>query len=120
MSRTYKTDPYWVKIKKSKIAKEYHDHSLGECDFDPNPGRKCFYWKTKNNCGYTISYYAYHGGFWARGYASWLHSEIKADNGSARTELRKDVTEMKKLSFDDIKDYDVVNPRHRHSAIWNM
>ena len=34
MSKTDKTDPYWVKLHRYGI--EDHDHRYGDCDYDPN------------------------------------------------------------------------------------
>ena len=74
------------------------------------------WWPRK--CGYTVSYYGYNDGFFEIR-SRWLKSEIRLSHSAARAELRKDRHEMLKLDKDDLIDYDVVNPNHRHSAIWH-
>jgi hypothetical protein len=116
MSRTHKTDPYWVKLRKKKSARrEIHDHTDGICNFE-EATRMYRWWPRK--CGYTVSYYGYNDGFFEIR-SRWLKSEIKLSHHAARAELRKDRHEMLKLDKDDLIDYDVVNPNHRHSAIWH-
>jgi hypothetical protein len=69
MSRTYKTDPSWVKVmrKNSPEIKESHDHRFGPCDLDDMSGSEVFWWQRPDGyCGYDVSYYGYHGGFYSR------------------------------------------------------
>lgn len=119
MSKTDKTRPYWVKLrdKNSRIRTEVHYHEDGVCNFDDWEASQLSFWPHK--CGYTVSYYGWNEGFFARGPARWLKSEVKEYYGSERARIRKDMHEMLKLSLDDIEDYDVENLQHRHSAIWN-
>jgi hypothetical protein len=117
MSDTYKTDPSWVKLRTKRSArKEIHDHRDGVCNFDTWETFKGGWWPRK--CGYTVRYYGYSDGFFNIS-SRWLKAEIAESHGSARAKLRKDRHEMLKLDIEDIMDYDVVNPNHRHSAIWH-
>lgn len=128
MSKTYKTDPSWVKAlrKDSTEIKEYHDHTKKDedgniiCDIDSVEKPDVFYWQRVNaSCGYTVSYYGWHNGFYGRGSASWLKSEVKLRHGAARANLRKDAKAMLKSFREDIEDYDIINPRHRNGALWD-
>jgi hypothetical protein len=116
MSRTRKTDPYWVKLRKRKSARnEIHNHEDGICNFE-EAITEPYLWPHK--CGYTVRYYGYNNGFFEIR-SRWLKSEIKLSHGAARARLRKDKHEMLKLDMADLVDYDVVNPNHRHGAIWH-
>lgn len=121
MSRTHKTDPYWVKLKKMKhLREESHNHTKGVCDIaEPTGGN----WRTPFSggvhCQYTINYYGYNGGFF-NSTSRWAQAEIKRENGGDRCTLRKDVCNMRNLDIEELEDYDVINPRHRHSVLWDF
>lgn len=118
MSKTYKTRPYWVKLRDDTSARrEVHDHKDGICNFKDWIDREINVWPRK--CGYTVSYYGWNEGFFARGASRWLRAEVKEYYGSERARIRKDNCEMLKLSGEDLEDYDVENRQHRHGAIWN-
>jgi hypothetical protein len=123
MSDTYKTKPDWVKINKPESAKavsEHHDHRFGPCDIDEITDKtRPFYWQRWDaRCGYTVSYYGYHGGFFARPPRG---KEIrKTMEGMTRAAWRKAKHDLLKLDSDGIEDYDVKSYQHRHSALWEM
>lgn len=121
MSKTYKTHPSWVKInhpRSSKEVKEHHDHRRGICDIAEATGDRPFYWQRWDSCGYAISYYGYHGGFYARPRRG--RSYRQEHEGRMRAGWRKARQDMLKLTFDDIEDYDVISYQHRHAALWEM
>lgn len=122
MSNTYKTKPSWVKINKpesSKEVEERHDHRHGICDIDKAVGKYPFYWQRRDGyCGYSVSYYSYHGGFYSRPPRG--RSYRQEHEGRMRAGWRKARQDMLKLNSDDIEDYDVKNYQHRHSALWEM
>lgn len=121
MSDTYKTKPNWVKInnpKSSKEVREYHDHRKGVCTIEEAVGKRPFYWQRRNSCGYDVSFYGYHGGFYARPPGGRFYS--RAHEGAMRAAFRKAKDEMLKLSREDLEDYDVKSYQHRHSALWEM
>lgn len=128
MSDTYKTMPGWVKIfkpKKPSIVKENHDHRHGICDIHLAIGDKPFYWQRRywrgtgpGYCGYDVSYYGYHGGFYARPPRG---KEIRnLMEGAVRANWRKQRDDMLKLDREDIADYDVQSYQHKHAALWEM
>jgi hypothetical protein len=120
MSKTYKTDPAWVKLRRNTRGRiEKHNHEDGTCNFDEwvnNPGKTFSYWPRK--CGYTVSYYGWHGGFFARPPHGREYRRLF--EGSIRTGWRKARQDMLKLSREDIEDYDVKSYQHRHSALWEL
>lgn len=121
MSNTYKTKPNWVKINNPRTAKEvreYHDHTRGVCDIDEAVGERPFYWQRRGSCGYDVSYYSYHGGFYAR--PPHGRSYRQEFEGAMRAGWRKARQDMLKLDRDAIEDYDVKSYQHRHSALWEM
>jgi hypothetical protein len=119
MSKTYKTRPVWVKLRKECPERiEYHDHLDGICNLEDWVANQTTSWWPRK-CGYTVSYYGWNNGFFARGAARWLKSEVRIYHGSVRAGLRKDKHNLLKLSREDIEDYDVINPRARNGAQWN-
>jgi hypothetical protein len=120
MSRTHKTDPYWVKLSRpSRIRKEHHNHEKGICDLtEPTQGNWRVTFRRGKYCYYTVSYYGWNEGFYGRGAGSWFRAELAETNGSNRAKLRKDIHEMLKLDFEGIEEYDVINPRARNAALW--
>ncbi len=123
MSRTYKTDPSWVKIshkRKPSVVKEYHDHRNGECDIRQVANKSPFWWQkvSRQSCGYDVSYYGYHGGFYSRPPGSKAYR--REHQGRTRAALRKTKHDLVKLSREDIEDYDIESHQHRHSALWEL
>jgi hypothetical protein len=121
MSDTDKTKPNWVKVKQNintKAVREYHDHRRHDCDLHEADAQYIFYWQRRGSCGYDVSYYGWHNGFYARPPHGKEYRRIF--EGQARAEWRKTSHELRKLSREDIKDYDVAGYRHRHSALWEM
>lgn len=120
MSKTDKTDPYWVKGNDptQRARTEYHDHSTGDCDIADAKGREVFWYSRSGNCGYNIPYYRWNDGFYSNAVGRWAKAEKKIREGSARTKLARDRHELVKLSRDEIENYDVINPRHRHGVLW--
>lgn len=120
MSDTDKTKPYWVRLKQNpQEARERHDHRDGVCDLDPTDN-DCYGWSgfhghcrivTKDRWPYSNIYYG-------ADRFGWFHSYIAKWNGSTRTKLRMARRNILKMNVEDIIDYDVENPRHRHNAIW--
>ncbi len=121
MSKTDKTRPYWVKINDplSPARREYHDHSRGTCDIEDFLKIKGERWRYLNTCGYDIPYYGWNGGFYSPAVGRWAKAEKKVREGGARAKLARDRHEMLKMSREDIEDYDVINPRHRHGVLWD-
>lgn len=122
MSDTYKTKPNWVKINNPRTAKEvkeHHDHRHGICDIHDAIGERPFWWQRRDGyCGYDVSYYSYHGGFYARPPHGKEYRRLF--EGRMRAGWRKAKHEMLKLDFDGIEDYDVKSYQHRHCALWEM
>jgi len=120
MSKTYKTNPAWVKINNPKTSKEVverHNHTDGICDFHEGDKQAPFWWQSRN-CGYDISYYSYHAGFYMRPRRG--KSYRQEYEGAMRAGWRKARHDLLKLDFDGIEDYDVKSYQHRHSALWEM
>lgn len=117
MSKTYKTRPDWVKVKDHKFREERHYHEKGVCDLDFNQPRVF-----ESRCFITVNYYGYNAGFYSRkgSHARWLKAQVAEFNGSSRAKLRKDCRELRKLSINDIYDYNMINPRPRNGALWDM
>jgi hypothetical protein len=122
MSKTDKTDPSWVKLKKNtKLRREIHNHYLHDsvCDLREPTNN---YWKAPfrggDYCFYYVNFYGYNSGFYPRT-SKWLKSEISLRHGAARARLRRDVHEMLKLDREELIDYNIINPRDRHSATWD-
>lgn len=124
MSKTYKTDPAWVKAlrKDSPEIREYHDHTRHECDIDEfdefDEKDRVFYWQRRGSCGYDVSYYGWHNGFYPRCSCGQFYRRAK--EGKMRAAWRKAKHEMLKLNREDLEDYDVKTYQHRHSALWEM
>jgi hypothetical protein len=121
MSKTYKTNPSWVKLRrKSSVRQERHNHVNNECNITlPTAGDRQIPFWGRNDCYYTVNYYGYNNGFYGRGRGSWVRAEIRLRHGADRARLRRDSHEMLKLSREDIQDYDVVNPRPRNGVLWD-
>jgi hypothetical protein len=120
MSKTDKTDPVWVKLRRESPARvEFHNHNNGVCNFTEwYNSEMTFYPYSQRACGYTVSYYGYHAGFYARPpHGKWYRRDFY---GRERAKLRKAKHEMRKLSREDIEDYDIESRQHRHSALWEM
>lgn len=120
MSKTYKTDPTWVKLRNDHKARtEFHNHENGVCNFTEwLNSKETFYPYSRRQCGYTVSYYGYHGGFYPRPESSKVYT--KKYYGRERAKWRKAKHDMRKLSIEDIEDYDVESRQHHHSALWEM
>ena len=120
MSKTDKTDPTWVKAlrKDSPEIREYHDHRFHPCDIDEVNGDRVFFWMRRGSCGYNVSYYGWHNGFYARPPRG--RSYRQEHEGRMRAGWRKARQDMLKLSREDIEDYDVKSYQHRHAALWEM
>jgi len=121
MSKTDKTRPYWVKLlEESPERVESHNHEKGICDLRlPTASGWRAPFRGGDYCYYTVSYYGWNNGFYGRGSARWLKAEIRSRHGASRAKLRKDISEIKKLSREDIEDYDIINPRPRNGALWD-
>jgi hypothetical protein len=120
MSKTYKTDPIWVKLRRKSPARvEFHNHENGICNFTEwYTSEMTFYPYSQKACGYTVSYYGYHGGFYARPRMN--QGYRLAHEGRMRAGWRKAKHDMMKLDRDGIEDYDVKSYQHRHAALWEM
>ncbi len=124
MSDTYKTMPGWVKLfkpGKPRIVKEYHDHRKNDCDLAETDAKKPFWWQHHWNgqyCGYDVSYYGYHGGFYARPPRGKIYRRLH--EGRMRANWRKQMHDMLKLDRESIEDYDVHSYQHKHAALWEM
>lgn len=95
---------------------EDHDHRNGVCDleFRIKP------WRDRSACNYRINYYSTVGRK-LYGRPSKMEQCYRAEaNGSARTQLRNAMSELCKMVPEDVEDWDVVNPRHRHYALWDL
>jgi hypothetical protein len=117
MSKTDKTDPYWVKC--LKYGTEVHNHIDGECRFEdvnvlmmnwrarPWPAAPC-----ELLAGYRGRRYMTDASLWAR--AGRVKEIAGFDEAKARNKLRG------LLKSDCIEDVDVVPFRHRHNACWEV
>lgn len=117
MSNTDKTKPYWVQIMQNReLQIEDHDHRNGICDLD----FRIKPWRDYTSCNYHIRYYSKTGRR-IFGRPSKAEQSYRAEaNGSARTKLRNAVSELRKMAIEDVEDWDIVIPRHRHSALWDV
>lgn len=117
MSKTDKTHPYWVQIRQnSKFQVESHDHRNGICDleFRNRP------FNAPYTCNYNVKYYTKTGRK-IFGRASKAEQAYRDEaNGSARMILRNTIDEIRKMSREDIEDFDILNPNHRHQALWDI
>ena len=121
MSDTDKTKPYWVQLRQNpQLARERHDHRNSVCDLDYEDN-ECYGWSgfhshcrivTKARWPYSYSFYGRGSRF------GWFHAFVAECNGSARAKLRMARHEIRKMAIEDVTDYDIENPRHRHNAIW--
>lgn len=124
MSKTYKTNPTWVKIwhpRTSKEVVERHDHRNGVCDLPFLDPKKPFWWQNRwqqYNCGLDVSYYGYHGGFYPRPPHGKAYRKLY--EGAMRAGWRKAKHDLLKLDSDGVEDYDVKTYQHRHAALWEM
>ena len=118
MSRTFKTAPNWVKLKRFKSANEYHDHRHGICDIAEAEDRNAFYWQHRGYCGYDVPYYGYNNGFYSRPERGQVYRQ--EFEGKMRANWRKQRHDMLKLNRDDLEDYDYHGQQHRHSALWEI
>ena len=120
MSKTDKTHPVWVKLRSDHRARtEIHNHEDGICNFKEwYESEATFYYFRSRKCGFTVNYYAWNDGFFARPpHGKWYRREFY---GRERAKWRKAKHDMRKLSREDIEDYDVESRQHRHSALWEM
>lgn len=98
------------------VRAEHHDHRYGICDLEVRRKPWCY----RYNCGYYVNFYSKTG---RKMYGRWSKAEQSyrdEANGSARTQLRNSLSELRKVAFEDVEDWDIVNPRHRHSALWDV
>jgi hypothetical protein len=117
VSKTDKTNPFWVQIKQNpELQKEVHDHRNGICDlkFRDQP------WRDRYSCNYYVSYYSKNGRKIFGRCSAAEQSYRNEANGSARTQLRNTMSELRKMSLNDVYDHDVKNPHHRHQALWDV
>lgn len=55
MSRTYKTNPFWVRMRRGHIrTEEMHDHSNGVCDLPAEINKD--WWLSCRNCNHHFLY----------------------------------------------------------------
>lgn len=108
MSRTDKTDPYWVKVERYGI--EDHDHRNGVCDYEISSKEKGSpRWKYQS-CEDTMS------GGWA--YSSRYDERASVvkwwSNYFERSNRRETKRLLRKGDYDSIAPY-----KNRHSAGWH-
>lgn len=103
MSRTDKTDPYWVRVTRYGI--EHHNHERGPCDLHE--------WKP--NLGWRYNYaHCYRALDWREGQSFYSTRTAWAANYYERSERNSVRMALRKyMDDDDIPDY-----RHRHGALW--
>lgn len=120
MSKTYKTDPGWVKALRNNSPEisEYHDHRYSDCDIDEAVNDEVFWWRRSGHCGYGVSYYGWHNGFYSRPPRGQIYRHL--EEGRMRAAWRKAKHDMLKLDSEGIEDYDVKTYQHRHSALWEI
>jgi hypothetical protein len=92
MSRTDKTDPFPVKIARSKRV-EVHDHTNGVCELKADPNRQREYIPSgspKHQCYLDADYYEpqYRCSCWSCKGGSWLVKEKSKAKTSAKRYLR--------------------------------
>lgn len=110
MSRTDKTDPYYVKLHREGV--EQHDHRHGVCDFDRD-----FYKhdhdslsRWRNNCGLQQSYKNYYDDGWFSQPKA-VRQESKQQNRNDRRRVRQDIAHGR---YDDL----VKQQTGRNNANW--
>lgn len=119
MSKTDKTNPYWVQLRQNPaIREEHHNHANNVCDLDIS-NLDCYTWRItrrarctysfKGKYCYTLKYYDWRG--------TWFESYVDEYNGGERARVRMASHEIRKLT--DYEDYDFPNYQHRHGARWD-
>ena len=122
VSDTDKTKPYWVKLYQNpELRRTRHDHRKGECDIDKyfEEYKQNTHWTRRGECGYWVSFYRDHSGFYAKN----SHGEkgYRAEaNGADRTNLRIAIRDMLKTSREDLEDNEFQSFPHRHGVQWDM
>jgi hypothetical protein len=113
MSKTDKTDPYWVKVERYGV--EHHDHRNTDCTMDdylPYVWPRTP-WLSRQTCYKDLTWgdmqtaFASHKDPW--------NSPNKLERG-IRARLRADMAEARKL--DDYEDLDIPPYQPRHGASW--
>lgn len=117
MSKTDKTQPYWVKLAQNPDdRKEFHNHQRGICDIDNfNPKRNNYFTYRLNHCYYKLrkvnEYWIFNGRPHVKHYRPY---HVRAE----RAQLRNKIHNWLKMNFEDIYDDEFGNYQHRHSALW--
>lgn len=113
MSRTDKTDPYWVRL--NAYGREDHDHRNGVCDLDAfDPCGAPYGWRHRT-CGLRLP-----AGdepsqtYWSTASVGYAANRTER---AARGRLRTQLVEARKLV--DRGDVDIEPVRHRHGVLWD-
>jgi hypothetical protein len=110
-----------------RFFKEYHQHEKKDyCDIDEwsmKDERPCNWGKNMRRanltqCGYTTSRYGYYSGkLYKKPKSKKMYQ--KEYHGSQRAYVRRSSQEIRKLSTEEILDYDFQTYQHKHSALWD-
>lgn len=110
MSKTDKTDPFWVYIMRYGV--EVHNHERGECDIEEwTPGTSFTNRWLRNRCWKTSDGIHYRNSYAGSDYSP-RYTANRMERG-ARAKLRAD---CKKALYDP--DHEIEPYRHRHGAAW--
>ena|SRR5215211_7696615 len=117
MSRTDKTNPYWVKLEQEPSSRvEHHDHRRGVCDideYDPKHNQYISYWH--NHCHYKLRYVNM---YWFFNVKPGVKHIRPYHVRTERAKMRNKLADWKKSTLEDIYDDEFGNYQHRHSAQW--
>lgn len=122
MSRTYKTDPLWIHIKKNRDGyfPIKHDHAVPgheDCDAEENFGRDTRY--NRGVCRPVFSYYNKSSLRYLERPSA--HREYaKIEHAKARTATRNALAKAKYLNREDIEDFDLPEHLSRTDLWWDL
>lgn len=123
MSRTYKTEPLWLHIKKNRNGDFpiEHNHAVPgheECDVDQRDERSVRYY-VRNVCQPVFNHYSKKQLRYVTRPSA--HREFaKVEHAKTRTTERNALSKAKYLSREDIEDFDLPERIGRKDLWWDM
>lgn len=118
MSDTDKTKPFWVQLYQNpQWREERHDHRKGECNLvDPIIPQQCD-WAPIGCCYWASDEGNQH--VWRRN-SRIEHIYRNEANGAVRTGLRNLLSEIRKMSREDLEDVTFAKRDHKHGVLWDL